>query len=61
LLLTENNTRDYDLLNLQFQYRTKVSGRPLRLGAGYSQNFKDYDDALAANSSYIQVEYNIAS
>jgi hypothetical protein len=32
LLPTENNTRDYDLLNLQFQYRLSASRRPLRLG-----------------------------
>jgi len=51
LLLTENNTRDYDLLNLQFQYRMNLSGRPLRLGADYSQNFKDYDDAPAGSFS----------
>ena len=51
LLLTENNTRDYDLLNLQFQYRTNVAGRPLRLGADYSQNFKDYDEAPVGSFS----------
>jgi hypothetical protein len=45
LLLTENNTRDYDLLNLQLQFRSTVGGRPLRLGVDYSRNFQDYADA----------------
>lgn len=45
LLLTGNNTRDYDLLNLQFQHRSSVLGRPLRLGMDYSRNFKDYGKA----------------
>ncbi len=45
MLLTENNTRDYDLLNLQLQHRSTVLGRPLRLGVDYSHNFKDYSPA----------------
>ena len=51
MLLTENNTRDYDLLNLQFQHRSTAFGRPLRLGADYSHNFKDYSDAPVGSFS----------
>lgn len=51
LLLTENNTRDYDLLNLQFQHRSRALGRPLRLGADYSRNFKDYSEAPVGSFS----------
>ena len=51
LLLTENNTRDYDLLNLQFQHHSNVLGRPLRLGVDYSQNFKDYSGAPVGSFS----------
>jgi len=45
LLLTENNTRDYDLLNVQLQFRSNALGRPLRLGVDYSRNFRNYSDA----------------
>lgn len=45
LLLTENNTRDYDLINLQLQFRATAFGQPLRLGADYSHNFRDYTAA----------------
>jgi hypothetical protein len=51
MLLTENNTRDYDLLNLQFQHRSSLFGRPLRLGLDYSHNFKDYSQAHAGSFS----------
>lgn len=51
LLLTQNNTRDYDLLNLQFQHRSSAFGRPLRLGADYSHNFKDYSQAPVGSFS----------
>lgn len=51
LLLTENNTRDYDLLNLQLQHRSTVGGRLLRVGVDYSHNFKDYSDAPAGSFS----------
>ena len=50
-LLTENNTRDYDVLNLQLQHRSTVLGRPLRLGAEYGRNFKDYSQAPAGSFS----------
>jgi hypothetical protein len=45
LLLTENGSRDYDVLNLQLQHRSTVLGRPLRLGFDYSHNFRDYSGA----------------
>jgi hypothetical protein len=51
LLLTENNTRDYDLLNLQVQFRSNALGHPLRLGVDYSRNFQDYSDAPAGSFS----------
>ena len=51
LLLTENNTRDYDLLNLQVQFRTTAFGQPLRLGADYSRNLRDYSGAPAGSFS----------
>ena len=51
LLLTENNTRDYDLLNLQLQFRATALAQPLRLGVSYSHNFKDYSTAPAGSFS----------
>jgi len=51
MLLTENNTRDYDMLNLQLQHRSTVLGRPLQLGADYSHNFRDYSEAPAGSFS----------
>ena len=51
LLLTENNTRDYDLLNLQLQFRSTFAGHPLRLGVDYSRNFQNYGDAPAGSFS----------
>ncbi|MEJ2084477.1 MAG: putative porin, partial [Acidobacteriota bacterium] len=51
LLLTENNTRDYNLLNLQFQHRSNFLGRPLRLGGDYSHNFEDYGSAPSGSFS----------
>ena len=44
-LLTENNTRDYDLINLQLQLRARAFSHPVRLGASYSHNFQDYSTA----------------
>ena len=51
LLLTENNTRDYDMLNLQLQHRSNVLGRPLRVGIDYSHNFQNYANAPAGSFS----------
>ncbi len=51
LLLTENNTRDYDVLNLQLQHRSTVLGRPLRLGVEYGHNFRDYGQAPTGSFS----------
>jgi hypothetical protein len=45
LLLTENNTRDYRVLNLELQYRSTLFGQPLKLGADWSHNTKDYSGA----------------
>jgi len=50
-LLTENSTRDYNLLNLQFQHRSELAGRSLRLGADYSHNFENYADAPSGSFS----------
>ena len=44
LLLTENNTRDYSILSLQTQYRTRFRNQPLKLGFDYSHNLEDYSD-----------------
>ncbi|NNK48597.1 MAG: hypothetical protein HKP01_06975 [Gemmatimonadetes bacterium] len=51
LLLTQNNTRDYDLINVQLQFRATAFDRPLRLGADYSHNFRDYGAAPAGTFS----------
>ena len=51
MLPTENGTRDYDLLNLQFQHRSSLRGRPLRLGVDFSHNFKDYSQAPVGSFS----------
>jgi len=45
ILLTENNTRDYRALNLEFQYRGQVFGGPYRVGFDLSHNAENYDDA----------------
>ena len=50
-LLTENNTRDYDLINLQLQLRARAFGHPVRLGASYSHNFRDYSTAPVGSFS----------
>ena len=44
LLLTENNTRDYREFSLQFQYRTQLLARPLKLGIDYVYNGENYDN-----------------
>ncbi|WP_226663437.1 putative porin [Microbulbifer aggregans] len=44
-LLTENGSRDYREINLQLQYRTEIDATPLTLGADFTRNFADYDDA----------------
>ena len=50
-LLTENNIRDYDLINLQLQLRASAFGHPVRLGASYSHNFQDYSAAPVGSFS----------
>jgi len=44
-LLTENDTRDYRALSLEFQYRGRLFGGPYRVGCDLSHNAEDYDDA----------------
>lgn len=43
-LLTENSTRDYRVFDLQFQYRSRVFGKPYKIGFDYTHNAKNYDD-----------------
>ncbi len=45
ILLTENNTRDYRALNLEFQYRSKLFGKPYKAGFDLSHNAEDYGTA----------------
>jgi hypothetical protein len=45
ILLTENNTRDYRLFDLQLQYRARAFGKPIQLGFDYTHNAENYDDA----------------
>jgi hypothetical protein len=45
LLLTENSTRDYRALNLEFQYRSTLLGQPYKLGVDWTHNAKDYGGA----------------
>ena len=45
ILLTENNTRDYRALNVEFQYRSSVFGKSYKVGFDLSHNAKNYDNA----------------
>jgi hypothetical protein len=45
ILLTENNTRDYRVLDFQVQYRSRAFGKPLQVGFDTTHNFADYDQA----------------
>lgn len=45
ILLTDNNTRDYRLFDLQLQYRSRALGRPFQIGFDYTHNAENYDDA----------------
>ncbi len=56
-LLTENNTRDYDLLNLQVQNRWTVFGSPLRFGLDYSRNLRDYRDTPEGSFSHFHQKH----
>lgn len=51
VLLTENNTRDYRVLDVQLQYRARVFGQPTQLGFDVTHNFENYDDAPAGSFS----------
>ncbi len=59
ILLTQNNTRDYQILDLQVQYRSQAFGKPYRLGLDLSHNFKNYDNAPPGSfSEYHQDDVN---
>lgn len=51
LLLTENNTRDYETAALQAQLRLNSFGRLLKFGATGGRNFEDYDDEPSGSFS----------
>ena len=44
LLLTENNTRDYRVFDLQLQYRSRLFGKPVKAGFDYTHNAKSYNN-----------------
>jgi hypothetical protein len=51
LLLTDNNTRDYRSLNLEFQYRWQAFGKPYKVGVDLSHNAKNHDNAAPGSFS----------
>jgi len=51
ILLTENNTRDYELANIMLQYRSQIFKQPYYIGLDYSRNLKNYDDAMPGSFS----------
>jgi hypothetical protein len=51
ILLTENNTRDYRIFDLQLQYRSRAGDTPYELQFDYSRNAKNYDDAPVGSFS----------
>ena len=51
ILLTENNTRDYSILDLQFQYRSHAFDTPYDIRFDYSRNIENYDDAPVGSFS----------
>jgi hypothetical protein len=51
LLLTDNNTRDYRILQFQFQYRNEVFRKPVRVGLDFSRNVANYGDAPSGSFS----------
>jgi len=51
ILLTENNTRDYRVVDLTFQYRNELFGKPFLTGLDLARNFKDYANAPAGSFS----------
>jgi len=44
-LLTENNTRDYRVVNFMAQYRSQIFDRPYYIGLDYSRNLENYGDS----------------
>ena len=57
ILLTENNTRDYRLFNLQLQYRSRAFGKPVEIGFDYTHNFENYDNAPPGSFSEFHKEH----
>ncbi|MGB5815158.1 MAG: putative porin [Thermoanaerobaculia bacterium] len=57
ILLTENNTRDYRLFDLQLQYRSQAFGRPFKIGFDYTHNAEDYDDAPPGSFSELHRDH----
>jgi len=44
-LLTENSTRDYQVVNLMAQFRSQMFDRPYYIGLDYNRNLETYDDS----------------
>ncbi|GAG26378.1 unnamed protein product, partial [marine sediment metagenome] len=51
ILLTENNTRNYQLANVVLQYHSTILDQPYYVGFDYNRNLKDYDDAAPGSFS----------
>ena len=45
ILLTENSTRDYQVANIELQYRSRVFNQPYFIGFDYNRNLKNYNGA----------------
>jgi hypothetical protein len=59
ILLTENNTRDYRILDLEFQYRSKMFSNPYTIGLALTHNFKNYhNDSAGSFSQFHQDDIN---
>jgi len=51
ILLTENNTRDYRIFDLQLQYRSRALDTPFEIHFDYSRNMENYDGAPVGSFS----------
>jgi hypothetical protein len=51
ILLTENNTRDYQVANIVLQYRSRIFSLPYYVGIDYDRNLKNYADAAPGSFS----------
>jgi hypothetical protein len=56
ILLTENNTRDYQVANLVMQYRSKIFEQPYYIGLDLTRNLKNY--AAAPTGSFSEFHKN---